>query len=229
VDRFLNRGFLCREEKKGGARWALPFFLGLVCLVAALRADTDGVPVSAGFSGSLDAGARLLYTNPAILDALAASAGFPKTGGLWLLWGGGATVTPGPLRAQISAWEGSLAAAAGQNSTVWRLGLAALTLEQAYPVSDFIFTAGVGVEVGSLEGSLIGRGGLTGVESALFGYNLQAGVRWPAQTRLAFLLRGGWEYLAGPGNWHGTLGSGLGSTFFELGGPTGTLQLELSL
>jgi hypothetical protein len=232
VDRFLKGKEARPKAAKGGALWALPFCL-FMALCGRARADNDTLgsapAVASPFVGSLDAGARLLYTQPAVLDSLAASAGFPKTGGLWLMWGGGATLTPGALRTQVSAWKGSLGATSGGASTQWNLGLAALTMEQAYPVSNFIFTAGASLEAGELDGSFIRGNELTGVESTLFGYSLQGGVRWPAQTMLSFFLRAGWEVLSGPGTWHGSFGSALGSSLFELGGPTATLQLELSL
>jgi hypothetical protein len=203
VDRFLKRNQGHGKAAKGGALWALPFCLFMV-LCAGVRADDDdvmglGPPVVSPFVGSVDAGARLLYTKPDVLDSLAASAGLPKTGGLWLMWGGGATLTPGALRLQVSAWEGSLGATEGDGSTQWNLGLAALNLEQAYPVDGFIFTVGGSLESGELEGSFIRGNQFTAVESTLFGYSLQAGVRWPAQTILSFFLRAGWEDLYGPG------------------------------
>jgi hypothetical protein len=232
MDRFLTKKEAHPKAAKGGALWALPFCL-LMALCASARADNDmlgsGPTAVSPYVGSLDVGARVLYTQPAVLDSLAAPAGSPKTGGLWLMWGGGATLTPGALRAQISAWEGSLSASSADASTQWNLGLAAFTMEQAYPVSGFIFTVGGSLEAGQLDGSFIHGGAFTAVESPLFGYSLQAGVRWPAQTILSFFLRAGWEDLSGPGTWHGSFGSALGSSLFELGGPTATLQLELSL
>ena len=119
MDRFLKKSPAIPKTAKGGAHRALPFWLclALLGLAAGVRADdsleTSPAPAASPFSGSVDAGVRLLYSNPAVLDSLAASAGFPKTGGLWLLWGGGATLTPGALRVQVSAWEGSLGASSG--------------------------------------------------------------------------------------------------------------------
>jgi hypothetical protein len=230
------------NRMKGGAFWALPFclFMALGAMARADSGDSSGISDSGdsssianasggSFDGSADAGVRLLYTQPSVLDSLAASAGFPKTGGLWLMWGGGATITPNPLRLQLSAWKGSLDATDAQGSTHWGLDLAALTMEQSYPWNDFIFTVGGSLEAGELEGSLLRGDSLTAVDAPLFGYSLQGGVRWPAQTMLALFLRAGWEILSGPGVWHGSDGQGLGSSLFELGGPTATLQLELSL
>jgi hypothetical protein len=236
MDRFLKKIPASPRTKKGGAHRALPFWLclALLALSAGLRADDSlsASTPSSPFDGSVDAGVRLLCTKPAVLDSLAASAGFPKTGGLWLLWGGGATLTPGALRIQVSAWEGSLGASSGGGDSAWNLGLAALTMEQAYPLDNCIFTAGITLESGELEGSFVRGNNLMGVDSALFGYGLNGGVRWPAQTPLAFFLRVGWDLLSGPGTWHGSPAPGAGNpgnTLFELGGPTATLQLELSL
>lgn len=233
MDRLLNRTAGALHRMKGGAFWALPFclFMAFCAPARADALDSSSIANGAGgsYDGSVDLGARLLYTQPSVLDSLAASAGFPKTGGLWLMWGGGATITPNPLRLQLSAWKGSLDATAGGGSAHWGLDLAALTMEQAYPWNDFILTVGGSLEAGELEGSFLRGDALSAVDAPLFGYSLQAGVRWPAQTMLALFLRGGWEILSGPGTWHGTDGQGLGNTLFELGGPTATLQLELSL
>ncbi|HTB21175.1 MAG TPA: hypothetical protein VK914_00565, partial [bacterium] len=92
MDRFLRKKEAHPRAAKGGALWALPFCL-FMALCGQARADNDtlgSAPVVASpYVGNLDAGVRLLDTQPAVLDSLAASAGFPKTGGLWLLWGGG--------------------------------------------------------------------------------------------------------------------------------------------
>jgi hypothetical protein len=113
-------------------------------------------------------------------------------------------------------------------STQWNLGLAELTAEQVYPSGQFLFTAGMRLDAGQLNGSFVGPGQETGIFAPVYGAGLEAGARWPAQTKLGFLLRAGYEYLAGSGTWHGTLAPQLGSTLFELGGITGTLQAELS-
>ncbi|HTB22130.1 MAG TPA: hypothetical protein VK914_05450 [bacterium] len=240
MDRFLKKTLGILKAMKGGAHRALPFWLclALLGLGAGLRADDagdttlDALPVLTPYNGSLDGGARLLYTNPSVLDSLAASAGFPKTGGLWLLWGGGATLTPGNLCIQISAWKGGLNASSAGAATGWNLGLAELTMEQAYLLDNCIFMAGISLESGELGGSFVRGNSTASVESAIFGYGLQGGMRWPAQTPLAFFLGIGWEMLTGPGTWHGDAATGtanLGTTLFELGGPTVTLQLDLSL
>jgi len=232
MDRFLTQQAPADQcPGKGSARRALPFLLRLAvaaALAALVPARGRALDVVEQDQPSLDAGARLIDGKAAVLDNLAAAVGFPSTGNSWLLAGGGATITPGPVRAQVSAWEGSLSANAGGRSTGWNLGLAALTIEQSYPMGAFLVTAGTSIEAAQLEGSFIEAGQLTGVQAPLFGTSIQAGVRWPAHTKLGFFLRGGWEWLSGGGTWHGPLAPILGSTQFELGGPTATLQAELS-
>ncbi len=185
------------------------------------------VAPGSGAFGGLDGGVTVLYSSPAELDSGPRAAGFPSTGGLWMLWGGGAVVYPAPLRVGVSAWHGTLAASSGGASTAWTLNLAALNLEQVYPVADFLLTAGANLEAGELDGSLLSATALDGVTAGLFGYGVDFGVRWPAQTPLGLFLRGGWEELYGSGRWNGP--SAPGRQLFELGGPTATLELELNL
>ena len=194
---------------------------------ASLGADALGDGGSTG--GNLDGGVRILDIKPSVLDGPEAAAGVPKTGGFWVLWGGGATLTPGPVRVQMAAWRGTLAASTPGSSSVWDLGLAAITVEQAYPWNSFLFTAGISAEAGQLDGTFIRDGASSSVDALLLGGSTQVGVRWPAQTALGLFARAGWELLSGPGTWHGASAGSLGSERFDFGGPTATLQLELSL
>jgi hypothetical protein len=229
MDRFLNFCPDRRETGKGGARWALPFFfVAALCaaLAASALADDASVPPE---DPNLDAGVRVLQSSGGTsLNALAADVGFPGVGKTWWLAGGGATLTPGALRVQVAAWQGSLQSTAGPLSTYWGLTLADVTVEQRYPYGSFLFTAGTSLEVAQLVGDFAEYNGLTGVDAPLYGTSAQLGVRWPAGTKLGFFLRGGWEWLTGRGAWRGTLAPQLGTTEFSLGGLTGTLQLELS-
>ena len=235
MDRFLNaKTTVLRFLRSGGALGALPFFLFAAVFTA--PCPGAGAPSQTTLTGAgsedpnLDAGMRVIFTKPSELDSIASSLGYPTAGGIWMMYGGGATITPGELRIQFSAWSGSLDAGDGTRSTEWDLKLAALNLEQRYLMSSFLVTGGVSLEAGQLLGffSDSSDAQLTSVEAPLFGYSVQAGVRWPAQTKLGLFIRGGWEWLQGGGNWRGTEGPSLGSTLFELGGPTLTAQLELS-
>jgi len=217
---------------------ALPLLLCALAIVSAVnpaRADTS--VTLPGEAGHLDGGARLFLANPDGLDAIAAdvpaAAGgpFPKTGASFLLYGGGATIVPGPLRVQMSGWTGSLQANAGSKSTTWELSMGTINLEQRYNQGSFEVTGGIGVDYGQFTGALddAASGQLNRMESNLWGYSATAGLRWPAQSRLAFFLRTGYEWLQGDGVWHGALASEgrLGASHVNLDGPSATLQVEL--
>lgn len=215
---------------RGGAALALPL---LLCLAGALGADSlNGVDTTVLETGHLDAGAMLLDVKPAVFDNLSAATGFPNTGGTLLLWGGGATLAPGKLRAQASAWSGGLSASEGSRMTTWTLDLAALNLEQRYTFSSYEITAGTSMEYGQLRGGLddFSTGSLNRVEADLWGSSVSAGFRWPLQTKVGFFVRTAWRWLQGDGTWHGGAPStSLGSTHFDLGGPSVTAQIEMSL
>ena len=218
--------------KRGGAALALPLLLCLT--VGPLGADTmNGVDTTLPETGHLDAGAMLLEVKPAVFDNLSAAAGFPNTGGTLLLWGGGATLAPGKLRAQASGWSGGLSASQGSRMTIWTLDLAALNLEQRYTFSTYEITAGTSMEYGHLLGGLddYSTGSLNRVEADLWGSSVSAGFRWPLQTKVGFFVRTAWRWLQGDGTWHGpgVGGWGLGTTHFDLGGPSVTAQIEMSL
>lgn len=223
-----KRGF--DRVKRGGAALALPLFL---CLAGALGADSlNGVDTTVLETGHLDAGAMLLDVKPAVFDNLSADVGFPNTGGTLLLWGGGATLAPGKLRAQASGWSGGLSASEGSRMTTWTLDLVALNLEQRYTYSSYEITAGTSMEYGHLRGGLddFSTGSLNRVEADLWGSSISAGFRWPLQTKVGFFVRTAWRWLQGDGTWHGgAQATSLGSTHFDLGGPSVTAQIEMSL
>jgi hypothetical protein len=179
--------------------------------------------------GHIDASARYLMVKPEALNGISKRlAGFPDTGGNFLLYGAGATVSPGMVRAQVAAWTGGLSAAQAGKSTRWDLNLGALTLEQKYPMGQYVLTAGSSFEMGEIHGALDDGSGINRVQAQLFGLGMNAGVRWPAETRLGFLLRAGYLWLGGVGLWHGPQEAVLGNAQFDLNGANVTGQIELS-
>lgn len=207
---------------RGGAFLALPLLLGLASGLGA-----------AGFRGSLekphlDGGARWLSSNNGSLDAAAHDLGLPVTGGQWLLWGGGATLTRPELRLQASGWTGHLRAARGSESSEWHLHLAELSLEQRYEQGPLLVTGGATLNHGQLHGTLQGPGGHSSVRAPLWGGGLTAGLRWPRQTPLGFFGRGGWLWLMGQGHWRGDQADQLKDRTLDLSGPSLTAQVELA-
>jgi hypothetical protein len=179
----------------------------------------------------VDGGARMLFANPLVLDSLASSVRFPKTGATFLLYGGGATLSPGDLRLGLSGWTGGLQANAGSKMTTWNLNLASLNLEQRYVNGSYEITGGLSADYGQLNGGLddAASGGLTRIESNLWGGSATAGIRWPVQSRLGFFVRSGYQWLQGDGIWHGVLAYGgwLGGEHINLDGLNVTAQVEL--
>lgn len=218
-----------RRHGQGSARSALPFVLLL--LLAARTASAATAPsADPPELPHLDAGSRLLLVRPSTFDTISEAVGFPNTGGTLLLWGAGGTVTPGLLRAQVAAWTGGLSAVQGSKTTSWGMDLGALSLEQRYPVGQFTLTAGSSFEMGQLTGVLDDGGSLTRVLAQVYGFGINAGARWPAQTRMGFSARVGYLWLGGAGIWHGALAQNpvLGTSQFDLSGPDARLQAELS-
>jgi hypothetical protein len=219
--------------KRGSAALALPLLLCLG-LAAGLAADTSST-ITGVEDGHLDAGVRYLGVKPATFDNLSGAMRFPDTGGGLLLWGGGATISPGSLRAGMSGWSGGLSASQGARTTHWDLTLASLNLEQRYPGSTYELTAGTSLDYGHLAGGLDDYGNsnvsLNRVDANLWGSSVTVGFRWPMQTKVSFFMRTAWQWLQGDGVWHGLGASaaGLGSSHFDLGGPNVTAQVEMSL
>jgi len=221
------------KVKRGGAAMALPLLLCLGLGAAGLRANVTSLapaPLPTE-DGHVDAGARLLDVNPSVFNGLSDRLGMPDTGGTLLLWGGGATIVPGKLRAQASGWSGGLSASQGTRQTTWDLDLAAFSLEERYPFTSYEITAGTSLEYGRLMGGMddYSAGNLNRVEANLWGTSVSAGFRWPTQTAVGFFVRTQWLWLQGDGTWHGSSASSLGSTHFDLGGPSVTAQIEMSL
>lgn len=215
-----------KQKRKGSAKFALPFVL-VTLLSAGLSA------AAAGFTETedphLDAGARVLFIKPVAFDTLASNLGYPTVGSPLLLWGGGATLAPGLLRVQMSGWAGGLSAVQGTRTSTWDLHLAAITLEQRYPLGQFLVTAGSSFELGELRGALDDGATLNRVQAPLWGAGVSVGGRWPAKTKLGFFARAGYLWLQGSGDWRGPLAPTLGTGHFDLGGLNGTVQVELSL
>ena len=225
------------KVKRGSAALALPLLLCLG-LAAGLAADNSAVQSYALEEGHIDAGLRYLDVKPATFDALSTALGMPNTGGTLLLYGGGATITPGKLRAQVSGWTGGLSASQGSRTTSWNLALASLNLEERYPSSSYELTAGTSLDYGQLTGGLddYSHAQVNRVDANLWGSSVTVGFRWPLQTKVGFFVRTAWQWLAGDGNWHGPgigIGPGyqpgLGGSHFDLGGPNVTAQIEMSL
>jgi hypothetical protein len=223
------------EARRGGAL-ALPLLLCALGLLSPVKpAWADGIVAQAPTeSDHLDAGARMLYANPLVLDGMSAykPVGFPKTGATFTLYGGGATLAPGSLRMQVAGWNGGLQASAGPKMTTWGLTLASLNMEQRYVQGAFLVTGGMGLDYGQFTGALDNPqlGQMTRLESNLWGYSGTAGLRWPAQSRLAFFVRSGYEWLQGDGRWRGTFAANnqLGGEHINLDGLNVTGQIELS-
>jgi hypothetical protein len=216
---------------------ALPLLLCALSMLSPVKpARADGIVAQAPTENDhVDGGARMLYANPLVLDSLSAQVGFPKTGGTFTLYGGGATLAPGSLRVQVAGWTGALQASAGPKMTTWGLTLASLNMEQRYVQGAFLVTGGVGLDYGQFTGGLDNAqtpqgAQLTRMESNLWGYSGTAGLRWPAQSRLAFFLRSGYEWLQGDGRWHGQYASTgqLGGEHINLDGLNVTGQIEFS-
>ena len=105
--------------------------------------------------------------------------------------------------------------------------MATLNLEQAYPSGNFLLTAGAGLDGAELDGNLTDGSAASVLYAPLWGYELNAGVRWPAKTLLGLYFRVGYEWLSGSGSWRGDQASVLGNSDFNLGGISSTLQFEL--
>jgi hypothetical protein len=221
------------DGRRGGAL-ALPLLLcALACLTGVKPARADGTTTTdlAAEPAHLDGGTRMLFTDPLVLDGLSGAVHFPRTGGTFTLYGGGATVASGALRVGVSGWTGGLQANAGPKMTTWALDLAALNLEQRYIQGSFLVTGGIGVDYGQFNGGLddASTAQLTRMESNLWGYSAEAGLRWPVRSPLAFFIRSGYEWLQGDGRWHGGLaGRPLGGEHLNLDGLNATAQVELS-
>jgi|GEM_PF-4166185 hypothetical protein len=228
------------EARRGGAL-ALPLLLCALAMLSAVKpARADGIvaaPVNE--SDHLDAGSRMVYADGTILDAMSGSVHFPRTGGTFTLYGGGATIAPGSLRMQVAGWTGGLQASAGPKMTTWGLNLASLNMEQRYVQGAFLVTGGMGLDYGQFTGGLDNAqtAQLTRLESNVWGYSATAGLRWPAQSRLAFFVRSGFEWMQGDGRWKGYYASTpavpgvsaqLGGEHINLDGLNVTGQIELS-
>ena len=227
------------EARRGGAL-ALPLLLCALALLSPVKpARADGIVAAApNENDHVDGGARMVYANPQVLDSISASVGFPKTGATFTLYGGGATIAPGSLRVQVAGWTGGLQASAGPKMTTWGLNLASLNMEQRYVQGAFLVTGGVGVDYGQFTGGLDNAqtAQLTRMEGNLWGYSATAGLRWPAQSRLALFMRSGYEWMQGDGHWQGyytgppplTGGARLGGEHINLDGLNVTGQIEFS-
>lgn len=214
-----------RRHGQGSAISALPFVLSLLLAAPASAASVTQVSEP----GHLDGGVRYIMARPDALNSISQRLpGYPDAGGNLLLYGAGGTLTPGMVRAQVSAWTGGVGAQQGSKSTRWDLNLGSLTLEQRYPMGAYMLTAGTSLEVGELRGALDDGAAINRVQAPLYGAGLNVGARWPAQTRLGFFTRAGYNWLSGGGEWRGPAAAALGTTQFDLGGPSLTAQLELA-
>ncbi len=168
---------------------------------------------------------------PQALNDAPKGLGFPTTGSQLPLYGGGASFSKGALRVGVQTLVGGLSATEGEPRH--RSGASALgnvILEQRYPTSQFLFTAGGVFTYGQVEGILTdgATNGITRYDGTTWGFGVVAGARWPAQTRLGFMARTGYEWLPVNGEWKGEYAGSQPKSSFDLGGPIAQLQLELS-
>ena len=214
------------RAKRGGAVAALPLLLWLTLSPRAVLADDQAsAPLEAP---NLDATGMLLMGRPEALDDAAKGLGFPTTGSQMALYGGGASFSKGALRVGVQTLVGGLSATQGDLDTEWRARFGNLILEQRYPLGQFLFTAGGVFTYGQVEGILTDDGRITRYDGITYGGGLVAGARWPAQTRLGFMARTGYEWLPVSGVWKGEHAGAGPKAAFDLGGPLAQLQLELS-
>jgi hypothetical protein len=169
-----------------------------------------------------------LMARPEVLDEVPLSLGLPLTGGQFTLYGGGASFGKGPLRLGVQGLLGALSARQGGSSTEWRLRLGNLLLEQCYPYGQFLVTGGTLFTYAQAEGLLEDGSGMTRYDGIAYGGGVVAGVRWPRQTKLGFLVRGGYTWLPASGVWKGSYASKISKTSLDLGGPLAQAQVELS-
>lgn len=209
---------------KRGSALALPLLL----LSVARPAFAGLGSVIKAESPHIDGGARYIANSAGDLDAVAQKTGAPAVGGQWLLWGGGITLTKPQIRLQASAWEGGLRAQQGSLISAWDLELAELALEQTYAQGPCLITAGVTADHGELFGRLVAPGGSSDLRAPLWGGGFCAGVRWPRETKMGFLVRANYLWLAGQGDWQGDQAGLLGGQKVDLGGLGATGQIELS-
>jgi hypothetical protein len=218
----MGAGILAAAKR--GSALALPLLL--LSLAGLVQADQGGVIRTE--EPHIDGGARYIAASSGNLDAAAQLVGAPAVGGQWLLWGGGMTLTKPQIRLQASAWEGGLRAQQGSLISAWDLQLAELALEQTYAQGPCLITAGVTADHGELFGRLVAPGGASDLRAPLWGGGFCAGVRWPRDTKMGFLVRANYLWLSGQGDWQGDQAGALGGQKVDLGGAGATGQLELS-
>jgi hypothetical protein len=215
--------------QRGGAILALPLLLWAAALPAATLDDSriKGAK-DPGEAPHLDAGALYLSVKPEVLDEVPQALGFPATGGSFTLLGGGASFSKGPLRVGVQAYTGDVSHRDRWLNTEWRLNLYQLVLEQVYPHDTFIMTAGTTFSLARIQGLLEDGSALTRFEGGVLGGGAVAGIRWPRQSRLGFMARGGYLWLPVQGQWKGALAGSAGKSAFDIGGPMAQAQAELS-
>jgi hypothetical protein len=208
--------------KRGGAVLALPLLLWFA------RPASADVEMTADAGPHLDATGMMLIARPEALDDAPKGLGFPTTGSQVALYGGGAGFSKGALNVEVQALVGGLTASLGDLDTEWRLRFGNVLMEQRYPYQQFLFMGGAVFTYGQVESILTDDKGITRYDGLTYGGGVVASARWPRATRLGFTLRTGYEWLPVTGIWKGEHASVQPKSSFDLGGPLGQLQLELS-
>jgi hypothetical protein len=218
--------------KKGSAIFALPLLLLVAPAPAAGYGGNNfyNQGQQSSTSGGLEGSWTLLSINRDQLNEASSEAGFPGTSASTMqLWGAGSVLEKGATRYGVMGMTGGLASDDGSNYSNWGLDLAGITAEQRYGGSSSVeILAGFFAGLGQFQVEYRNAAGYTRFDSRFVGSGATAGLHWPANSSVSFLIRTGYLWLPAAGDWQGPLAGSIAKTYFDLSAPFGQAALDIN-